>query len=477
MNLQRCMTFLTGSLLVMLLCLNSGFSIMKDGNNNTGKSHPGESLYKEYCSDCHGREMQVFIGWDWQYGKSKEAIRETIALGRGLGAMPAFEGGMSDQEITDLVEYLRAGLESLENTKPIKEVDLSRVYRGADFDYRLETVADEMEIPWGMAFLSDGSILATEKKGQLYLIDTKGQRKEIFQIPAVNSGGQGGLMDIALHPQYAENGWIYLSYSMSKKEAGRSGNTTAVSRFRLKSNVLVDEELLFEGLPYSQTRHHYGSRLVFSRDGYLYITMGERGARDINPQRLDLYPGKVHRLHDDGRIPADNPFVNKAGAVKSIWSYGHRNPQGMAVHPETGAIWVHEHGPRGGDELNLVQKGANYGWPLLSYGINYNGTSFTDKTEGEGFISPAHYWVPSIAPSGMCFITGDRYPGWKGQLLLGSLKFEYLALVKMQGSEVTSEERLMEDVGRVRDVRQGPDGFIYVSVERPGRIFRIVPVE
>ena len=282
---------------------------------------------------------------------------------------------------------------------------------------------------------------------------------------AVNGGGQGGLLDIALHPDYDENGWLYLSYSISKEENDETLNTTAVSRYQLKDNSLAEEQLIFEGLPYTKTRHHYGSRLVFDNEGYLFITIGDRGARDVNPQELDLFPGKVHRVHDDGKIPEDNPFVDRANAVKSIYSYGHRNPQGMAKHPETGELWAHEHGPRGGDELNRIKKGGNFGWPIYSYGINYDGTVFTGQTSAEGFEDPVHYWVPSIAPSGMDFVTSDTYPGWKGHLLLGSLKFQYLNLCKLDGNQVVSEEILMKGVGRLRNVKQAPDGFIYVAVE------------
>ncbi len=458
------------ALFIILLLHACSFSFYPDSN------HPGEKIYAEYCADCHGRDLESFASWEWTYGKSREAVIESVMNGRDYGAMPAFGESLDGEKLNDLVDYMLGGIKALEDNPPApKIIPASRTYKSRELSFNLEILVDDMDIPWGLAFLPDDRILVTEKSGRLFLVDKDRTKKEIFQVPEVNPGGQGGLMDVALHPDYASNGWIYLSYSKVQNKEGRSGNTTAVARYRLKSNVLADEEIIFEAQPYSRTRHHYGSRLLFDRDGYLFITIGDRGARDVNPQRIDLYPGKVHRLHDDGSIPSDNPFAEMDDAVQSIWSYGHRNAQGMALEPSTGQVWVHEHGPRGGDELNRVQKAKNYGWPIVSYGINYNGTRFTDRTEAPEFESPIHYWVPSIAPSGMTFVDGDVYPGWEGDLLLGSLKFEYLHFCEMDKGKVTGEQRLMEGIGRVRDVKQAPDGYIYVTVENPGRVYRIVP--
>ncbi len=350
-------------------------------------------------------------------------------------------------------------------------------FRTRDLTFRLETVVDEVRIPWGMDWLPDGSMLITTLRGPLYHFDKQGTLTEIQGVPEVKARGQGGLLDVQLHPNYTENGWIYLSYSKPHPEKGDSEATTAVVRARLQEDRLVDREIIFEALPYSTTRRHYGSRLEFDREGYLFLTVGDRGNRDENPQSLGNHCGKIHRLNDDGSIPPDNPFVDQEGAVASIWSYGHRNPQGLALHPETGVLWAHEHGPRGGDEVNIIRKGHNYGWPVISYGINYSGTRFTDKTEAPGMDQPVLYWDPSIAPCGMDFVSGDRYPAWKGDLLVGSLKFEYLKRCIMDGDEVVGQENLLEDIGRLRQVKMGPDGYIYLAVEDADAIFRIVPVE
>jgi len=275
-----------------------------------------------------------------------------------------------------------------------------------------------------------------------------------------------------LHPNYQANGWIYFTYSSSEGEG--TGGNTALMRAKLQNNALVENQLLYKAEPNTTRGQHFGSRIEFDNDGYLYFSVGERGNRDENPQDITRDGGKIYRLHDDGRIPADNPFVDQAGAKTAIYSYGHRNPQGMLRHYETGKIWVHEHGPQGGDEINIIEKGKNYGWPVISYGINYDGTSFTDKTEMEGMEQPIHYWVPSIAPSGMTFVTSDKYPDWKNDLLVGSLKFQYLEKLTFSGLKVTKREKLFEGTGRVRNVRQGPDGYIYVAVEGKG-IFKVIP--
>jgi glucose/arabinose dehydrogenase len=438
-----------------------------------------KTIFTNYCSNCHGSLMQAFVDREWKYGNSPEALYKSIAEGRGgsEAAMPAFGKAFSDQQIKELVQYIRYGIENVDKYDFQEKTIASDTFKSEEFSFTLETVVNGLEIPWGMAFLPDGDMLVTERDGKLYRVKKGGILMEISGVPSVKSEGQGGLLDIELHPKFSENGWIYLSYSIFKPDGKEILSSTAVSRFRLKGNELIDKELVFEALPYSDTRHHYGSRLEFDNDGYLYITVGDRGAREVNPQDLSLFPGKVHRIHDDGRIPEDNPFVNQPGAVKSIFSYGHRNPQGLVINPTTGLMWSHEHGPRGGDEINIIQKGANYGWPVISHGINYDGTIFTTLTEKEGMEQPVHYWVPSIAPCGMDVVRGDRYSGWKGHLLVGSLRFEYLNLCKIDGNKVLSEEILMKNIGRVRNVKQAPDGYIYVAVEEPGVIYKIIPLQ
>ena len=337
--------------------------------------------------------------------------------------------------------------------------------------FSAELFIDDIAIPWGMAFLPDGSMLITEKSGDL-LHFKNGKKDTISNTPEVYTRGQGGLLDIKLHPDYKNNGWIYLSYSSS--DGDEKGGHTAIIRAKLIDNALTDSELLYKASPNTTKGQHFGSRIEFDNQGYLYFSIGERGARDENPQDISRDGGKIYRLYDDGRIPEDNPFVGTDKAKTAIYSYGHRNPQGMAKHPDTGEIWVNEHGPQGGDEINIIEKGANYGWPLVTYGINYSGTPITDITEMEGTEQPIHYWVPSIAPSGMAFITSDKYADWKGSLLVGSLKFQYLELLKMDGNKVIKREKILADKGRVRNVKQGPDGLIYVAVEGKG-IYKLVP--
>lgn len=328
-----------------------------------------------------------------------------------------------------------------------------------------------LQTPWGMSFLPDGSMLITEKSGELIHFKN-GSKTEVSNVPEVYQRGQGGLLDVALHPDYANNGWLYLTYASSEGEA--KGGHTALMRAKLQNNALVEKEVLYKASPNTTKGQHFGSRIEFDNDGYLYFSIGERGARDENPQDIKRDGGKIYRLFDDGRIPEDNPFVGTNGAKTAIYSYGHRNPQGLAKHPETGAIWDHEHGPQGGDEINVIKKGANYGWPVITYGINYSGTPITDKTEMPGMEQPLHYWVPSIAPSGMAFITTDNYGNWKGSILVGSLKFQYLERLVLEGNKVVSREKLLADEGRVRDVKEGPDGLIYVAVEGKG-IFKLIP--
>lgn len=342
-----------------------------------------------------------------------------------------------------------------------------------NYDNDYEVIVDDLDIPWGFTFLPDGSMLINEKAGELIHFKN-GNKSVVTGLPEIYFRGQGGLLDIILHPNYKENGWIYFSYA-SPKGKGDGGNTS-IARAQLKNKTLINFKVLYKAEPNSRRGQHFGSRLVFDNNGYLYFTIGDRGDRDVNPQDLTRDCGKVYRIHDDGRIPIDNPFFKKSNAKKAIFSYGHRNPQGMILHPKTGDIWTHEHGPRGGDEINIVKAGKNYGWPVISYGINYSGTKFTELTEKEGMEQPLHQWTPSIAPSGMAFINSDKYGDWNGNLLVGSLKFQYLDLCTLSNdNKVIKEERLLDGIGRVRSVEQGPDGFIYVGIENLGIVKLIRP--
>ncbi len=344
-------------------------------------------------------------------------------------------------------------------SKPLKEI------------FSANLLIDEMQIPWGMAFLPDGSILVTEKAGDLIHFKD-GKKYQISDVPEVYSRGQGGLLDIAIHPNYEKNGWIYLSYASS--EGSEKGGHTALMRAKIEGNKLNKKQLLYKAGPNTTKGQHFGSRILFDDHGYLFLSIGERGARDTNPQDITRDGGKIYRFNDDGSIPIDNPFFNNENAKKAIYSYGHRNPQGLVIHPETREIWNHEHGPRGGDEINIVQKGKNFGWPVITYGINYSGTTITEKTEMKGMEQPIYYWTPSIAPSGMTFVTSEKYDGWKGSLLVGSLAFQYLERLVFEDNKVIKREKLMDGLGRIRDVREGPDGIVYVAVEGKG-VYQLIP--
>lgn len=351
-------------------------------------------------------------------------------------------------------------------------VNAGNVVESEDQNYKIDVVATGLGVVWGIAFLPDGTVLATERAGTMRIFrDGKLLPDPVRGIPEVYARGQGGLLDVVLHPNYEENGWIYISYS----EPGSGGGHTALMRGKLRNNEFVDKQVIFRGTPYTNRGHHFGSRIAFDRDGYLYLTIGDRGVMD-NAQQLTNVAGTTLRLHDDGRVPRDNPFVGQPSARAEIFTYGNRNQQGLAMHPETGEMWSHEHGPRGGDEINILRAGNNYGWPAISYGINYNGSIITEDTARAGMEQPVLHWTPSIAPSGMTFVTSDRYPNWKGDILSGSLSFQFLQRTVIDGENVVKEERLLQGIGRVRDVRQAPDGYIYVSTDG-GVIARILPVD
>jgi glucose/arabinose dehydrogenase len=338
-------------------------------------------------------------------------------------------------------------------------------------DYSHEVIIDNIEIPWGLDFFEDGSFLATSKEGQIFY-HKNGTTTKVADVPNVYNRGQGGLMDVKIHPDYPQKPWIYFTHASTQGD--EDGGHTALVKADFIDGKLSNMETLYKASPNTTKGQHFGSRLEFDKDGYLYMSIGERGEREVNPQDISRDAGKIYRFNDDGSIPEDNPFYTDGNAKKAIYSYGHRNPQGMEIHPESGEIWVHEHGPRGGDEINIIKKGANYGWPVISYGINYNGTEFTDQTSQPGMEQPFYYWVPSIAPSGMTFVTSDKYPELKGNILAGSLKFQYLEHLVINENGVQKREKLLNKVGRVRSVKQGTDGFIYVGIEGVG-VVKMLP--
>lgn len=434
-----------------------------------------ETNYKEFCAGCHGEKMDAFVDRKWNHGSSEQDIFKAIKVGYPDEGMPGFDSAFTDDEIRDLTDYIVTGIKNVKRFD-FNEKITSNIFKTGSLTIRLDTVVSGLKSPWGMAFLPDGDMLVTDKSAVLYRVNKNKKKIVIVGLPQIVVEGQGGLMDVILHPKFSKNNIIYISYSLGKKTDKGILATTAIAQAKLIGNKLTGVKNVFVAEPYSRTRHHYGCRMVFDKNGYMFFSVGDRGNERENPQSLSNDAGKIHRIKDDGSIPADNPFVNTAGARPSIWSYGQRNPQGADINPRSGSLWTHEHGPRGGDEINIIERGNNYGWPVVSYGINYNGTILTKQSIRDGIEPPLHYWIPSIAPSGMAFIKGDRYKGWKGDLLVGSLRFKYLNLCKLKGDKVISEEILFKNIGRVRDVRMAPDGFIYMSVENPGIVYKLVPV-
>jgi glucose/arabinose dehydrogenase len=349
------------------------------------------------------------------------------------------------------------------------------VVRSKEHAFRVHVLVRGLEHPWGVAFLPDGRMLVTEREGRMRVVRNGRLATEpLAGLPAIAASGQGGLLDVAAHPRFTENGWIYFSYSAR----GPGGLGTEVARARLADDRLEDLRVIFRMQPKVSGGRHFGSRLVFDRQGHLFVTLGERGDQE-RAQRLDEHLGKIVRLHDDGSIPQDNPWRARAGARPEIFSLGNRNVQGAALHPGTGELWAHEHGPQGGDELNVIRAGRNYGWPVITYGRNYGtGTQIGEGTHKPGMEQPVHYWVPSIAPSGMAFYTADRFPRWRGDLFVGALRDEMLVRLRLDGEKVVEEERMLQGVlGRIRDVRQGPDGYLYLLTdESNGVLARLEPV-
>lgn len=353
----------------------------------------------------------------------------------------------------------------------------SSVHSSREHVFAVEVVTDGLNHPWGMQFLPDGRALVTERPGDLLVVDLDtGARRPVAGVPEVAAEGQGGLLDVVLHPDFAENGWVYLSYAGH----GRGGRATHVNRFAFDGQRLTEPLEPFVAGPPLRARHHFGSRLVFGQDGYLYVSTGDRGERD-RAQRLDDFQGVTARLNDDLTVPEDNPFVGREDAEPAIFSYGHRNIQGMTVHPETGRIWQAEHGPRGGDEINLLVAGANYGWPLESYGGEYRDGSAIGAKPGtvEGVTSPIYYWTESFSPSGITVYHGEAFPDWYGDVFVGSLVRQQLVRLTVEDERITGAETLLGDSGwRIRDVRTGPDGYLYLLVDAASApLLRIRPAE
>lgn len=468
-----------GSALLLAALLSSALAlpaqIQRPGKVN--------EFYATNCASCHGPRMEggsapSMLDDVWVNGGDDESLARSISAGNVEKGMPAWSAVMSPKEIRAMVIFIReqrAKALQAEIPKPAESITVrSRLH-----DYQLNTWVAGLDDPWSLAFLPDGRALVTEKKGRLTIIE-KGKlaADPVGGVPEVDSRSQAGLFDVVPHPDYARNGWIYLAYSDPRTNAdGKSVSLTRLIRGKLRDNTLVEQQTVFEAplADYPASGGvHFGGRIAFDRAGYLYFTIGERGRME-NAQNLGVPMGKVHRVFDDGRVPSDNPYAKDPKADPTIWSHGHRNPQGLAFHPGTGALYDAEHGPRGGDEINLVRPGRNYGWPVISYGMNYDGSPLAEATAKPGLEQPVHYWVPSIAPCGINFYTGHLFPKWKNHLFVASLAVEELHRLELDGDKVVAEEVVFKGLGRIRHVITGPDGALYVLL--PKRIARLTPAE
>ncbi|WP_066631199.1 PQQ-dependent sugar dehydrogenase [Labilibacter marinus] len=463
--------------IIILIAFIPSLVACKQTNNNEEVKEltEVEKTFNNYCLGCHNDKKSSFVDRKWLWGNEKDDLFNSIKHGRVAHGMPSFSDGLSDSAIYVLTDYI-LGLSTmvpLLDDETVNSQDGIVISESQKF--KVDTVVSGLEVPWGLEFLPNGDLLIAERKGELYRFTKDKKLQQVNGLPPIKAGGQGGLLDLELHPQYKQNGWLYFAYSSPNEQNNKIGNT-AIMRARLQGNQLVDKQRIFKAMPETNKRHHWGCKLEFDQQGYLYFSVGDRGNRDRNPQALDNHCGKIHRINDDGSIPEDNPFVLHENAMPTIYSYGHRNPQGVCMHPVTGRIWTDEHGPKGGDEINLISPAKNYGWPVISFGINYNGTTFTNDTAKAGMEQPITYWVPSIAPCGMTFVKGDRYPNWENNILTGSLRFEYLHRVVLNGEAVAHEEKLLQGIGRVRNVEMSPDGYIYVAIEKPGKILKLVPM-
>jgi aldose sugar dehydrogenase len=429
--------------------------------------------YANFCASCHYDDLSWFAKRKWKYGSREEDIYSSIATGYSDFGMLGYADTLSEAQIKNLSKFIYTRLELAKNeNEGFRKKE--GVYHSENLNIRPDTVIRGLNVPWGMAFLPDGDILVNEREGKMLRFRNGIMVAEIKDLPEIYANGQGGLMDIRLHPDYKSNGWIYFAYTgRSKKEP--EGWNTSIMRARLKENTLVDKQLLFEGFPPLTTNYHFGCKITFDGKGHMFFGVGERGTmKKVHELTNDW--GKIHRLNDDGSVPSDNPYVHTPGARGSIWSIGHRNPQGLVVSPYDGTLWESEHGPKGGDELNLIEPGKNYGWPFITFGINYNGKIISPDTAMAGMEQPVNYWVPSFAPCGMTFVTGDRYKNWKGNILMGSLRFRNMVRVEISNGRVIHQEVLLKEIGRMRNVEVSPDGFVYVAVESPGIIIKLVPV-
>ena len=442
------------------------------------------ALATQYCTSCHGEGLvgaraPALTRGGLQHAQNRDEIEEVIKNGIVANGMPAFKDTLSDEQIASLANFIttiqdfgethaRQSIASFEN----------KVFESELEKFAVEIVANGLETPWSFAFLPDGRMLVAERPGRLRFVSKNSVSDPIAGFPQVWARQDGGLMGLALHPDYERNGWIYVSYAEAGGEPGTS--MTRVVRGRIEDGRWVDQEDIWapDRADYIESNIHFGSRLLFV-DGKLLFSIGDRGRRNY-AQRMSNPYGKIFRVNDDGSTPKDNPFAKRDDALGSIWTYGHRNPQGLARDPRTGFLWSTEHGPMGGDELNVLKKGANYGWPIVTHGLDDDGSVISNETSRAGMQDPAAFWTPSISPAAIEFYTGKQFPRWRNHLLLGSLTSLELRRLEIQGDRVVKQEVLIKNFGRIRDIHTGPDGNIYVAIERfsnLGQLVRLVPVK
>jgi len=447
----------------------------------TIKAQDGSQLYGQHCAQCHGANLTggnaaSLVDGIWQFGAESGYVFRNIKFGIAHLGMPSYESTLEDDEIRAIMNYMSDSEKKAGAEKP----PIAKELETMDYDIDVEIFAEGLQIPWSIDFIDKNTALITERPGRLRVVKQGSlQTEPVKNTPKVLHEGQGGLLDVAVDPDYKDNGWIYLAYSHvleGEFEGKRPPAMTRIVRGKIENNTWTDQQVLFEAPheTYRTTRHHYGCRIVFDPWGYLYFAIGDRGA-GYQAQDFKLPNGKVHRIHKDGSIPDDNPFVVEEGSIPSLFSLGNRNIQGMAIHPETGQLWTTEHGPMGGDELNLIDWGKNYGWETITYGKNYNGTIITEETHKPGMEQPNLYWKPSIAVCGLDFYTGELFKKWKNRLLVGALKYEEVRLLQIEKDRVIHEDILIKGQGRVRDVSTGPDGAIYVVLNKPGTVLKLTP--
>jgi glucose/arabinose dehydrogenase len=434
---------------------------------------PAAETYRNICAGCHGATLSggrapTLLDDTWRFGGDDASVTQSILDGRPGTEMAPFRGALTDAEVKSLVAYIRNQSKLAATSAARAQSPAGQTVRSERETFRFEVVADGLSTPWGLAFLPDGRLLITERSGALRIVDGERPLPPIAGIPAVWTQQDGGLFDVAVDPEYGRNGWIYLSYA---EPAAGNTSMTAIIRGRVKDRRWVDQQTLYRATSpdlFSTQGSHFGSRFLFDRDGHLFYSIGDRGHED-DAQDLSRPAGKIHRINPDGTTPRDNPFVGRAGALASIWTLGHRNPQGLTFHPVTGKMWATEHGPTGGDELNRIERGHNYGWPLVTSGKVFPARpSPATPVDTTGFDAPMTTWSPSIGPGGIAFYTGDRFPNWKHHLFVTGLAGEALRRLETDGDRVVHEEIVFKGFGRVRDVVTGPDGLLYIALNVPG---------